>query len=354
MLFGCAIARELRGGAFAQTLDGLRRSSSRPGSSASRTGSRQSFSRRLTWTRFDLLHDSSRQNARSRLYIPIALVVTLGLYAKYSIAACAVALAIGMLADGTRRTYCARAWLAFRRRARRRCSCCPMRSGRSRHGLPMLEVLHNDQLNRHALANGMADESPDRWTNALYMLGLQFAYQNPLFAPVWIWGLLWFWKNRPYRYLRWPICLLFGIAHHDDRTRLLHPRRLSGALCSGRRCDRKRHQRRAARAKIAVVAAVIRRRLPMFPLSLPILPLPAYMAYERAIGLSRPAPPDGKRHLINPMFADQLGWKTMTQTVAGAYWSLPPRSARSRRSSPTVTRTRARSIITVRVTACRR
>ncbi len=28
------------------------------------------------------------------------------------------------------------------------------------HGLPMLEVLHNDQLNRHALANGMADESP--------------------------------------------------------------------------------------------------------------------------------------------------------------------------------------------------
>ena len=48
------------------------------------------------------------------------------------------------------------------------------------------------------------------------------------------------------------------------------------------------------------------------------------MAYERAIGLSRPAPPDGKRHLINPMYADQLGWKTMTQTVAGAYWSLPP------------------------------
>ncbi len=63
--------------------------------------------------------------------------------------------------------------------------------------------------------------------------------------------------------------------------------------------------------------------LPMFPLSLPVLPLPAYMAYERAIGLSRPAPPDGKSHLINPMFADQLGWKTMTQTVAGAYWSLP-------------------------------
>ena len=53
----------------------------------------------------------------------------------------------------------------------------------------MLEVLHNDQLNRHALANGMADESPNRWINALYMFGLQFAYQNPLYAPLWIWGL---------------------------------------------------------------------------------------------------------------------------------------------------------------------
>ena len=75
----------------------------------------------------------------------------------------------------------------------------------------------------------------------------------------------------------------------------------------------------------AILTAIVVAGLPMFPLSIPLLPLPAYMAYERAIGLSRPAPPDGKSHLINPMFADQLGWKTMTQMVAGAYWSLPPR-----------------------------
>jgi hypothetical protein len=75
--------------------------------------------------------------------------------------------------------------------------------------------------------------------------------------------------------------------------------------------------------KTAIVAAAVLAAVPMVPLVLPILPLPQYMAYERAIGLSRPAPPDGKRHLINPIFADQLGWKTMTQTVSGAYWSLP-------------------------------
>ncbi len=81
-------------------------------------------------------------------------------------------------------------------------------------------------------------------------------------------------------------------------------------------------KRRALGAAIA--AAILVAGLPMFPLSLPVLSLPAYMAYERAIGLSRPEPPDGSYHLINPMFADQLGWKTMSAMVAGAYWSLPP------------------------------
>jgi hypothetical protein len=73
----------------------------------------------------------------------------------------------------------------------------------------------------------------------------------------------------------------------------------------------------------AVVAAVAAAGLPFVPIALPVLSLPAYMGYERAIGLSRPVPPDGTHHLINPMYADQLGWKRMTATVAAAYWSLP-------------------------------
>ncbi|MBV8727978.1 MAG: hypothetical protein JO233_09335, partial [Candidatus Eremiobacteraeota bacterium] len=51
--------------------------------------------------------------------------------------------------------------------------------------------------------------------------------------------------------------------------------------------------------------------------------LPTYMKYEIAIGLSRPAPPDGKRHLIDPMYADQIGWDGITQAVARVYDSLP-------------------------------
>jgi hypothetical protein len=187
----------------------------------------------------------------------------------------------------------------------------------------MLEVIHNDQLNRHALANGMADESPNRWINALYMLGLQLAYNNPIFAIVWVWGLVWLWRP-PYRFLTVAYLLLLGILiwtiGRGYYIQGFYPALFgAGAVAIERALDGRR-----VAVKAALLAATVIAGIPMFPLSLPILPLPEYMAYERTIGLSRPAPPDGQTHLINPMFADQLGWKTMTQTVAGAYWSLPP------------------------------
>jgi hypothetical protein len=192
-----------------------------------------------------------------------------------------------------------------------------------RHGFPMLEVLHNDQLNRHALRNGMADESPNRWINALYMFALQFMYQNPLFAPVWVWGLVWLWREKAYRYLTVAYLLLLGLLVASIGRGYYIQGFYPALFAAGAVAIEVALSARPLRLKIALLAATFVAGLPMFPLSLPILPLPEYMAYERAIGLSRPAPPDGKSHLINPMFADQLGWKTMTQTVAGAYWSLP-------------------------------
>ncbi len=265
--------------------------------------------------------------AITRLYIPIALVVTLAMYSKYSIAGCAIALAAGLLLTGHVQLLRSRR-LAFGV-ALVVVLLLPNAIWQIVHGLPMLEVIHNDQLNRHALANGMADESPNRWINALYMFGLQFAIQQPaLRAGVGVgFGVVVETAAIPL-----PVRGVSAAARDsdlDDRARLLHPGHVSGAVRGGRGGDRARVGRRAAAVAAAGAARRgVRRGVSVFPLSLPVLSLPAYMAYERAIGLSRPAPPDGKSHLINPMFADQLGWKTMTQTVAGAYWSLPPAQRR--------------------------
>jgi|SRR5579883_9364 len=325
VLFACAIARELRGGAFAQLLTGLTVVLA-PGLIGIAYGLSTEFLSPASWTVLIYLTIRLVNTRDTRLYLPIALVVTLGMYAKYSIAACAIALAIGMLVGGhapllRSRRLAAGVLLAA-------VLIAPNAAWQIAHGFPMLEVLHNDQLNRHALANGMADESPNRWVNAIYMFALQFAYQNPLYAPVWVWGLVWFCRERQYRFFAVAYFILLGglilTIGRGYYIQGLYPALFAAGAVGIEGAVRSW----APRAKAALAAAVVVAGMPLFPLSLPILPLPQYMAYERAIGLSRPSPPDGKSHLINPMFADQLGWQTMTQTVAGAYWSLPPAQRR--------------------------
>lgn len=321
VLLGCAIARELGGRAFAQFLTGLTIVLD-PGLIGIAYGLSTEFLSPASWTALIYLTIRLVKTQDRRLYIPIALVVTIALYAKYSIAACAIGVAIGLLVTGHAKIL-RTPWLAYAA-ALTIVLVLPNAIWQISHGMPMLEVLHNDQLNRHALANGMADESPDRWTNALYMFGLQFAYQNPVFAPVWVWGLIWLWRQATFRFVTVAYLILLGMLiltiGRGYYIQGCYPALFAAGAVAIESAVAS--QRRALRAAIAAVILVA--GLPMFPLSLPVLSLPAYMAYERAIGLSRPEPPDGAYHLINPMFADQLGWKTMSAMVAGAYWSLPP------------------------------
>jgi len=324
ILLGCGIARELRGGAVAQTLTALTIALA-PGLAGISYGVSTEMFSPAAWTALFYCTIRSLKSRDSRWYYATAAVLVVGLYAKYSIAVCAVAIVLGLLLTG------AGPVLRSRRLAIAVVAVVvlvlPNALWQVSHGFPMLEVLHDDQLNRHALANGMADESPNRWINALYMFGLQFAYQNPLFSVVWIWGLIYAWQTRAYRfitvaYLAMLIVLVLTIGRGYYIQGYYPTLFAIGAVAVAGAIG----QRRAVAA--AVLAATVVVGLPMIPLAVPVLRLGPYMAYERAIGLSRPSPPDGTYHLINPMYADQLGWRTMTQTVAGAYWSLPPAQRR--------------------------
>lgn len=325
VLFGCAIARELRGGAFAQALTGLTIVLA-PGLIGIAYGLSTELLSPAAWTAMIYLTVRLVNTRDTRLYYAMAGVMTIALYSKYSIAGCAAALAIGLLLAGhsdllkSRRLAIGAIVTAV--------LVLPNALWQIAHGLPMLEVIHNDQLNRHALANGMADESPNRWINALYMFGLQFAYNNPLFAPVWIAGLIFAWRQQRYRFLTVAYLLLLGVLILTIGRGYYIQGVYPALFAAGAVAIERAVALRSRALKSAILAVTFVAGLPMFPLSLPILPLPSYMAYERAIGLSRPAPPDGKSHLINPMFADQLGWKTMSATVAEAYWSLPPAQRR--------------------------
>lgn len=320
VLLSCAIARELRGGGFAQAITGLTVALSPVLMAFSYALSTEVLSP-AAWSALIYLTMRLVKTGSTRLYVPIALVVTVGLYAKYSIAACAIALALGLLLTGHGKLLRSR-WLALGV-ALILLLTLPNWLWQLRHGLPMLEVLHNDQLNRHALANGFIDESRRLWVNAGYMIATQVAFQNAFFSPIWIWGLVWLAREYAYRFIAVAYVLLFAMLVFTIGRGYyivgIYPALFAaGSVALERTLEtRVRWMRRAALATVVVTGALF------VPLALPVFSLPAYMRYEAAIGLSRPSPPNGTRHLINIVYADQLGWNSMTATVAGTYWALP-------------------------------
>ena len=321
----CCIARDLRGNGFAQALTGLTVAIAPAFLGLGYALSTEVLSP-LAWTATIYLTMRLVKTRDERLYLGIAAVVAVAMYAKYSIAACAIALASGLVLTGKARLLASRYVVAGI--ALVVVALLPNAVWQISHGLPMLGVIHGDQLNRHALANGVADESANLALNAAYFVGTQIAYQNPLYLVVWVAGLVLLTRGKAetdYRFIAvayavMVVVIVVSIGRGYYMEGFYPTLFAAGSVAVEGFLDR-----RSPRWKAGVLAAAFVAGAALAPLALPVLSLPAYMRYEIAIGLSRPMPPDGRRHLINPLYADQLGWKSMTQTVAGAYWALPAR-----------------------------
>jgi uncharacterized membrane protein len=194
------------------------------------------------------------------------------------------------------------------------------------HGWPILDVLVQDARNRHPLANGVAFESANVWLNALLFALMQFVYLNPVLSVVWVWGLLWLLVARdaaPFRFLAIAYLLLFVVmVALTARGYYLAGYYPVLFAAGGVGIERATALRVRWRDPITIVGALLATL--MLPFALPILPAEGLIAYGATLGLGRPAPPDRRAHLVQPMFADEFGWDAMTQTVAAAYHALPP------------------------------
>ncbi|HKU81916.1 MAG TPA: glycosyltransferase family 39 protein, partial [Candidatus Tumulicola sp.] len=193
VLLACAIARELGGRGFAQALTAVAVATSLGLLGLSYGLSTEVLSP-AAWSALAYLTIRLIETRDGRLYLPMALVVTVGMYAKYSIAACAIALAVGLLLCGHGRLL--RSWWLVAGIAATALLTLPNVLWQVHHGLPILGVLAGDRANRHALANGIADESSNLLVNAGFLFVAQIAYQNPLLAPIWIGGLVWLARDR--------------------------------------------------------------------------------------------------------------------------------------------------------------
>jgi hypothetical protein len=81
-------------------------------------------------------------------------------------------------------------------------------------------------------------------------------------------------------------------------------------------------------AKPACAAALIAIGSISAPTYLPILPVPQFLAYERALGIEQQKFEHNQQGVLPQLYADMFGWQQVAQTVAAYYSTLSPEEQR--------------------------
>ncbi|HVT99227.1 MAG TPA: glycosyltransferase family 39 protein [Acidobacteriaceae bacterium] len=176
---------------------------------------------------------------------------------------------------------------------------------------------------------GVSKSNKDVKLPPLQFIAGQIMMLNPFTSPLWISGVLWLLFGRaarPFRFLGvlYPVFLLIMMALHA-KDYYLAPIYViyysAGAVCwlSGLRVPMWRNVLGGAYALLLGFAFA-----QGVPFSIPILPPPKFIAYEKKIGFT---PKDTENHdatILPQFYADRFGWHEMVEKVARIYNSLPP------------------------------
>jgi hypothetical protein len=261
---------------------------------------------------------------RAPWWLALGLATAFGMYAKYSMLLLVAGLLAGLLATPQRRIL--RSPYALYAFAAAAVLLAPNIAWQALHGWPIVEVLRGDVAYRHAFQNGLALESLNVASNALYFVLEQLLYANPLAAPVWIAGLLAPYGLASLRDLRfvtiaYVVILLAAVALSAKGYYIVGiyaPLFAIGATAI---------ERASAGLRMTIFALLATAGVLALPLSLPVLPVDGLIGYSKLLGITGrngTAP-----HLVQPVFAEEFGWRRLARDVAAVYFSLPP-SARER------------------------
>jgi hypothetical protein len=194
------------------------------------------------------------------------------------------------------------------------------------HGWPTLEFMRRATADKY------------RVTNPLAFGGELILLFDPLAAPLWIAGLFWLLASRDgkrFRALGIVFLATLGIllANRTSKAEYLSasfaPLLASGGVALGRALHRGRNPAPAW----ACGALVAVGGLALAPFALPLLPVPAYLAYAKAVGMA-PSTTATERNELGPLpqhFADRFGWPEMAAEVGRVAGTLPANERRTAR-----------------------
>jgi 4-amino-4-deoxy-L-arabinose transferase-like glycosyltransferase len=112
---------------------------------------------------------------------------------------------------------------------------------------------------------------------------------------------------------------------------------------------------RAAKfVRYAFPALLIIGGLIFLPITMPVLPVEKFIAYQNALGIAPPKTEVGHQGVLPQHFGDQFGWDEMTAKAAEVYHSLPPEDRERAAIFAITTAKRARLIFSANAIICRK
>jgi hypothetical protein len=308
----CLLARELGGGRFAQALGAL---------ASALSPVLCSFGMKITtdtpglwlWPLATLYLLRLFRGGPPRNWIGAGVALGICAEAKFSVVYFAAALFLGLLCTRKRRIVLSPWFLLCVAIAA--ALALPAFLWQAGHGFPMLELLRNGQHGKNVVL------SPGAYLLAELMV------TNPLLAPVWIAGLFWLLADADSRpvgvgFLILIAAMIASHAKHYYPADIYPVLFAAGGVAIERATAKLRALRPVGVAWVAMAGAI------SLPYVLPILPVPAFLAYHRVLApllhLESVETERHRRSVLPQDWADMQGWPEMAEAVAKVYASLDP------------------------------
>jgi hypothetical protein len=270
-----------------------------------------------TWPLLALLVVRIVRGADTRLWLAAGAVAGLSFESKYSVVFFLIAL-FGSIALTPERRVLFNRWFAFG------CTimfaiALPNVIWQAANHFPMWELLRNGQNGKNIIVGPL-----------LYM-AQQILITNLFLFPVWVLGLVWLLRKAAFRFLgfAYVIIIIEMIVLHGKHY---YPADIYPILLAAGAVQIETWTSTARIARIAIVAYALILGPLFVPYSLPILPEPAFIAYQSRLEdiLHIPKTALATEHnreasALPGDWADMHGWPELAAAVKRVYDALPPK-----------------------------
>jgi len=186
----------------------------------------------------------------------------------------------------------------------------------ARHGWPQIEVVRNAQVFKNV------------YVSPLRFLAEQVLFMQPFALPIWLTGLYWFFfarEGKHFRFLGWTYVMVVAVfIVLGGKTYYALPVYPILAAGGGVAIERFTAAANLKWMRYAYPAVLVLSGLVTLPFGVPLLPVDAFLQYEKGFPYGSVVKTERDATVTLPQFyADMFGWRTMAETVARVYRTLP-------------------------------